>query len=193
MGLYLFLSIYLIPIFKNLKLRFVVLVLGIIYYDKIIFMISYKFNPEHYHLAFHYQNAFLAPIFTFMEVPLILKLFGVGSMKSISDFGLSAADFGLGVYLLRIGLIMITIAIIFLLVPVLKIFLASFNKRLNLFYNYPWLWLGITNALLVLGHFISLAHYTVSLQAGGRVLFSFNITLLLYSLNRLYYLNQKNV
>ena len=34
--IFIFLSIYLIPIFKNLKLRFVVLVLGIIYYDKII-------------------------------------------------------------------------------------------------------------------------------------------------------------
>jgi hypothetical protein len=189
--IFILLIIYLIPIFKNSKLRFIVLATGIIFLDKIVYTVSYKFNPDVFHSALHYQNAFLAPIVTFIELPLIYQLSGGGGIEMLKNLGMAHADFGLGVYLLRIGIIMTALGIICLFAPVLRMFFHSFNSRFKFFYSFPWLWLGMTNAILVIGNFVSTSHYTVSFQVGGRALFSLHIAIVLYSLDRLYRINKQ--
>lgn len=181
----LFSVVYLMPVSKKLFLRFVVLLTGSVLFIPIYKAITYKISKASYGRAEEYINAFMDPVYIFLEQPLFSQLWGVGGLSSASEVGLKYADFGLGVFVLQVGLILVVIACLVLLVLFLRAQLYGHRRLFNNPQCFPWVWLGLVNALLAVGNLLSLVHYTVALQTGGRALFSFHIAIAIFSLQQL--------
>lgn len=185
-GIFLLFSVvYLRPFFKNMFLRFLLPITGLIFFAPIFQALTYKMNKDLYAQAAVYNDAFSNPIDIFLGLPLFSQLWGVGSMESIDQTGVVYADFGIGVFILQVGIVLVSIATIALLVPVLRMLLFSYNRQFNNPHCFPWVWLGSANALLAVGHLLSLVHYTVALQMGGRALFSLHIAIVMFSVQQL--------
>jgi len=180
-----FCIVYLIPIAKSMFLRVLVLIVAGVSFEPVYEMIIYKFSQDLYSRAFEYQEAFLSPINAFFELPLSAKLLGVGSIGSIAKSGVQSADLGIGIVILQIGLVLGVFAIVALLFLVLRALRLGYHKHLNDPHVYRWVWLGSVSSLIVIGNLLSLFHYTVALQTGGRTLFSLHIAILMLSLQHL--------
>ena len=181
----LFLTVYLIPYFPKSKLwRFLVLITGVIFFKPIYQALTYKMHEDYVH-AMVYRNAFYDPIGIFLEQPLFSQLWGVGGMESVNQIGIEHADFGIGISVLQVGIVLMVVAISACFTLVLRMLLFSYSRQFNNHQCFPWIWLGSVNALLVVGNLLSLVHYTVALQMGGRALFSLHIAIVILSLQRL--------
>jgi hypothetical protein len=182
----LFAIVYLKPFSGRGLLRFLlpitVLFFSTVIYEKLIYKISYDLTGPRAQL---YLDAFIAPLYTFFRLSISDQLWGAGSMESIAKIGLKHGDFGFGVQILQIGLVLSVVALTAFLVVVIKMFRFAYGQFHNTLVIYPWLWLGSANALLAVGNILSLVHYTVSLQVGGRTLLSFHIAIILLSLQKL--------
>lgn len=177
--------VFLVPLHRSWLLRLTVTILFLVTYEPIIDYVTYKANLEAYEGAQDYYWGFLVPLETFLELPRHLQLWGVGDIESIGKVGIVGADFGLLMYMLRIGVLPVAVAIGALLVHIAWMFYLSYHRRFTDHLNFPWVWIGIANALLCAGNVLSLSHYTVSLGAGARALFSFHIAILMLSIERL--------
>lgn len=180
------LAIYLLPFLKNNFVRIGSAVAGAISVELILVELTRKFNPEIFAHSEEYYRGFFGPIETFLNLPAYSRIMGVGNIESLAEAGVADADFGLLIYILRIGVLPAIIAAGALVLITCRMLQVSYKRSFNQDpANFRWLWLGCANALLAIGNLLSIGHYTVSLQAGGRTLFSFHIALVLLCLHKL--------
>ena len=180
-----FLIIYLIPFAKKRLFRFLFLFIVFSFFNVIFQTLSYKINTDLYFHAEHYITAFTDPIYVFMMQPLSVQLWGSGGVGSLKALNLKHADFGLGVVVLQAGIVITSIALFWLLAIIGRMFLCVYKRKFSNDFNLLWLWLGTSNALISLGFLVSLIHYTVVLQMGGRTLFALHIALTIFSFYQL--------
>ena len=151
-------------------------------------------QPFYYLLIFRIDNisdfqtylvSFLDPIYAFIDLPLISKLFGTGDLSVFVDQNPVAGDFGFGVLTVSMGLI----PIIFLLLTFYNIFrstIKKINEAIRLGYlNHPWIYLAGINILCTTAWLISLIHYTQALELGGRQIFAFHLSISVIALIRI--------
>lgn len=175
--------VFLTPIYKNVPMRWLVLIVGIVAAKPLIAIFAYKFTIQHF--APEYYKGFVLPLEVFVSLPLSKQLLGLGSIESIAGAGVEAADLGFLMLILRVGVLLAAVAAIALLALLYRMRQLGGRKERNDPENFPWVWLGSVNALLVLGNVLSLGHYTISLQAGGRALFSFHIAVVMLCVQQL--------
>ena len=181
----LFAIVYLKPFSGSLFLRFLVPIAGLIFFDPVYKAITYKMDTDLYGRALHYQNAFTNSIDIFFKLPVFNQLWGAGSIESVTMHGAKSGELGIVVIILQIGVVLGSIAIIAFLALLLKMLRFDYSRQFDNPHCFPWLWLGSANALLAVGNLLSLIHYTVAIQTGGRALFSFHIAIVMLSLQHL--------
>lgn len=178
--------VYLIPSCRNVYLRLLVPLVIILFAASIYEAITYKFNEDIYRHALAYQDVFLDPIRAFLGLTLMQKLWGAGSIQAVDQVtGTVAADFGFGIIILQIGLVLGLIALISISLPVFQVWRNAYEKHAVDSRAFVWVWLGSANGLIAVGNFLSLAHYTVAIQAGARTLFAFHMAIVLLSLHQI--------
>ena len=174
--------IYMRPFSGTRNVRFMLSVVMISFMPSIYEWLFHKVDYDlNYQVAEIYWTEVIKPWNEFLRLPLSDQLFGLGSMEEVTKLGVWA-DFGASIILLQMGLVTPLIVLALLLHSFGKIFRYAYSQYLNNVDIYPWLWLGAVNALLAAGNLLSLVHYTVSLQVGGRTLFSLHIAVMLFSL-----------
>jgi hypothetical protein len=182
----LFSVVFLKPFSSRLLLRFLVpitiLLISSEIYEKLIHKLRFDLNKSK---ATIIVDSFTDPFYLFFRIPLSDQLWGLGSMNSLKNAGLRHADLGMGIQILQIGSVLSVIVLIAFLLLVIKMFRKAYNKNCDKPHIFPWLWLGSANALLAVGNLLSLIHYSVSLQVGGRTLLSLHIALILLSLHKI--------
>lgn len=179
------LAVYLVPFLKSNLVRVVSAVAGVVSIELIVRELTRKFNPEIFAHSEEYYRGFLGPVETFYNLPLSSKLMGAGNIESLVEAGVADADFGLLIYILRIGILPTIIAAGALLLVSFRMLYCSYKHNYDHIPFFRWIWLGCANALLAIANMLSIGHYTVSLQAGGRTLFAFHIAVVLLSLYKI--------
>ncbi len=178
-------AVYLVPFLKSNVIRVVSAIAGVISIELILVELTRKFNPEIFSHSEEYYRGFLGPIEIFYNLSISSKLLGAGNIESLSEAGVADADFGLLIYILRIGLIPTVIAAGALILVSSRMLYLSYKRQYHQAPYFQWIWLGCTNALLATANLLSIGHYTVSLQAGGRTLFAFHIAVVVLCLYKL--------
>ena len=115
----------------------------------------------------------------------------IGHGSSVS--GLLSSDFGLGAIILHIGLPISFLLIYYLFSVLLKgyITLQSCLHKSNVVSLDHYLL--IINILLSFGWFASLIHYTPAVEVGGRQIFAYHISLVIYFTSKLSVYNQSSL
>jgi len=185
-GMILLLSIvYLMPVSNKRALRFFGLLIGLTFFESFYRVITYKLNEDLHPRAEVTINAFMDSLNIFFDMSLFSQLWGLGSFNSVVQNNLVHADFGIGVLILQMGIILAGWASLVLVVLFIKSQVFALNKVFDNPQCFLWIWLASVNSLLALGNLLSLVHYTVSLQTGGRALFSLHIAVTIFSLQQL--------
>lgn len=157
---------------------FIGVVIFIIGLPMIVNILSYKILSTSGTLL----SAYYDPIYQFQTIGVFEKLVG---MKGIDLIDV-AADFGLGLNLIRLGLIFFLFFLFWIIrnwyLHTIKIDTKQLEST-NL--NRKIILLNQFSSIIVFSSMISLLHYSVALNFGGRLILSFSIALLLFtSVNR---------
>jgi len=140
-------------------------------------------------LTSFYMVIFLDPVYAFIDLPLESKLFGMQN----NNANLNYTDFGFAAIIWKGGLLLgiISIATFFVIITrALIIFKNRIKDECAL--SFAWLTLAVSNAVISIGWFLSLSHYTVATETGGKQLFAFSIAVIVLSLMRIDSIQLKN-
>ena len=132
-----------------------------------------------------YELIAVEPFNAWLRLSWLDKLTGVGGMEAVAGRGVEHGDVGILITLFQIGAVLATVSVVALLLLVSQALVAGHMPRFQNRPNAPWVWLACANALIALGYFLSIAHYTVSLQVGGRTFFSWHLAITMLSLQQL--------
>lgn len=160
------------------------------FYDVIISILFYKFYSGYLgstgffveYFDFYLQE-FSDPVVRFQRLGLLEQLFGTGRLQPGREV-LASADFGIGALLVTSGaylILLLTIASSMILVRGVNVY-----RRFRETPGFD-IWAGVLlfNVIASLAWVLSMAHYTIALQDGGRHLFAFNLAIVVTAVARL--------
>jgi hypothetical protein len=132
------------------------------------------------------RETFANPLSVFPTLSQFDQLWGTGGFGQESAATTNIflyTDFGMAITVIQAGLVISVLSVVALLGVSFRMMRISFDRALREPPTFAVVWLGYVNALIVLGNFLSTVHYTVSLQEGGRALFSFHIAVTILAFN----------
>jgi hypothetical protein len=125
-----------------------------------------------------YNDAFLDPINVIFQLPLYNKLFGMQADKYLLNY----ADFGWAVLALNNGLI-VTFSVVLFIFFVLLMSIYKLYRTCNVIDdNFKGISYVLANSIVqIIGWSISLSHYYVAIEHGGKEIFSMIIAITIVS------------
>jgi hypothetical protein len=146
-------------------------------------ILLYRLNPhEGPDYTSFYLMIFLDPVYAFFDLPLENKLFGLQD----SNTGLKYTDFGLAAIVWKGGLLLSVAAICTFFVIITRTLLVfKYRIKEDCSLALAWSTLAMSSAVISIGWFVSLVHYTVAVENGGKQLFAFSIAVTVLSLMRI--------
>jgi len=131
-----------------------------------------------------YLYRFLDPLVLFLKIPLEKQLFGANYITYIHQQ--YAGDFAFAVLVVVSGLVLsIFVCIIFIAIILRTIYMVRKCRNIVSPHLLPWLTLAFSSALGMSGWWISLAHYGVALESGGRHFFALTVAVTVVCLFRI--------
>lgn len=169
--------------FSYIKLSLIILLLlGVLtggIWDLLLYRIT---RLEGTDLEEIYLYTFMDPVIAFIQLPMESKLFGMQDDFSLlrhTDFGLAAMIWKGGLLLTMVGIL----SFIAILIRGYVILRSKIVIRHPIVYK--WCILTAASAISSIGWFVSLGHYTVAVEPGGKHFFAFMIAATVVSLMRL--------
>ena len=161
------------------------------------FIIIYFYSTNAFEIIFYkisndnkfnyYLMTTLSSIFYFLELPFIYQLFGTGDLANsvipsdIAHLEYPRTEFGFGMILVKGGLLLtgITMAIILKTsIGVLKIYKKSVMRKIKT----SWISVILSLYIVFLISFFSTIHYSTVVNPGYRILLSYLLAYLVFSL-----------
>ena len=148
------------------------------------------------------MEIFLSPINVFLSLPLEMQLFGMkdGFLSNCVCTALKCdrvcrwhSDFGLGIILLKSGAILFFTTLTVYLLIIARAFIVVYKSRKNYSKELiPWLTLAFSGAIGMIGWLVSLSHYTIVTEVGGKQFLAFIIASTTVSLLRIKSIKDSN-
>lgn len=181
--------------YQGKLMRYFLPIIVISFYPLIYGELFYKLDPS---LSSEKARQFLAtvlnPYYVFIDLSYYQILWGLGSMKNLHHLGVISGDVGIMILLLQQGIVVVGFLILIYLAIAFRIFSYANNIFILKSEAYPFLWLGLTATLFAGIFLLSLIHYSISIDVGGRAFFSYLLAISIYALKILgsYCLNKKS-
>jgi len=128
-----------------------------------------------------YLEVFLEPVTAFFNLPTENILFGMQGNTELLKY----SDFGMGAIIWMGGALLATTVIITFIAILIKTIFVINNKKFTESSSSSWIFLAATCAISSVGWLVSLMHYTVAVETGGKQLFAFTVATTIISLLRL--------
>lgn len=129
-----------------------------------------------------YIKVFFQPIVTFVNLPIEKILFGMQSDYSLAEY----TDFGMGAIVWSSG-VLVAFVVLLSFFSLLVWAVVSINRKRMNRSNYYFRCITLAGACLIgsIAWFVSLFHYTVATETGGKQMFAFVIAATLYSVMKM--------
>jgi hypothetical protein len=142
----------------------------------------------------YYLEQFLSPLKVYLSSSIEEQIIGIDPSKRE---GLArtpwSGDFGLGAILIVSGAIIFFTSLIAYLLIIARTFFVVFKYRNNFSRELiPWLTLAFSGAIGMIGWLVSLAHYTVATEVGGKQFVAFIIASTVVSLLKITSIKNRN-
>ena len=171
--------------FLPFKLSMILIIIFSVFTGSFMDIMAYRlYTSERYD---YYFDIFLSPVISYLDLPLEKALFGMQQKYSVHNSSERIfTDFGMGAIVWIGGGLLALFPILTFVVIHMRVFFVSLSRRYNGSSDaILWLTLATASATSAIGWLVSLAHYTVAVETGGKQFFAFMIATTVVCLFRL--------